>query len=71
MKEIRAIDEEAHKHLMRFPPRYWSKFRFTEHSKCDTLVNNMSKTFNRVIFGPKGKPIMTMLEEINGERGNK
>jgi hypothetical protein len=64
MREIRIINGEAHKHLMRNPPRYWSKSRFTEHSKCDTLVNNMSETFNSVILGPRGKPIVTMLEEI-------
>jgi hypothetical protein len=64
MREIRIINGEAHKHLIRNPPRYWSKSRFTEHSKCDVLVNNMSETFNSVILGPRGKPIVTMLEEI-------
>jgi hypothetical protein len=64
MREIRTINEEAKKYLMRIPPIYWSKSRFTEHSKCDVLVNNMSETFNSVILGPRGKPIVTMLEEI-------
>jgi hypothetical protein len=51
-------------HLMRIPPRYWSKSGFIEHSKCDTLVNNMYETYNSVIFGPRGKSIVTMLEDI-------
>lgn len=64
MREIRSINPEAHKYLMRTPPRHWSKSWFRFDSKCDVLVNNMSETFNSVILGPREKPIVTMFEEI-------
>ncbi|XP_012574218.1 uncharacterized protein [Cicer arietinum] len=64
MKELRKVNEEAYKHLVKIPPMFWSKSRFSFNSKCDVLVNNMSETFNSVIIGPRGKPIVTMLEDI-------
>ncbi|XP_072064533.1 uncharacterized protein [Arachis hypogaea] len=49
---------------------FWKKFsglelknrmwRFTFHSKCDTLVNNMSESFNAVIVEAREKPIVTI-----------
>ncbi|XP_058725523.1 uncharacterized protein LOC131596801 [Vicia villosa] len=66
MKEMRKINEEAFKHLLKIPPRHWSKSHFKYRTKSDVLVNNMSETFNSVIIGPRQKPIVTMLEEIRG-----
>jgi len=31
---------------------------------CDTIVNDISEAFNSVIVDARGKPIITMLEEI-------
>ena len=64
MREMRMVNEEAFKYLLKIPPRYWSKSRFPFQSKCDALLNNMSETFNSVILGPREKPIITMLDEI-------
>ncbi|XP_073225673.1 uncharacterized protein [Cicer arietinum] len=64
MKELRKVNKEAYKYLLKIPPRFWSKSRFSFNSKCDVLVNNMSETFNSVIIGPRGKPIVTMFEDI-------
>lgn len=64
MKEIKSISEEAFKYLIQIPPRHWSKAFFTHGPKCDTLVNNMSETFNSTIITARGKPIVTNLEEI-------
>ena len=66
MKEMRKVNEEAYKHLLKIPPRYWSKSMFKYNTKCDVLVNNMSETFNSVIIGPREKPIVSMLEDIRG-----
>jgi hypothetical protein len=66
MNEIKKLNGEAFKYLIKIKPRFWSKSYFTFHSKCDVLVNNMSETFNSVIMGPRQKPIVTMLEEIRG-----
>ncbi|XP_017419537.1 uncharacterized protein LOC108329701 [Vigna angularis] len=38
--------------------------RFTGRALCDTLTNNMSECFNSVIVDARGKPNITMLEEI-------
>ncbi|GAU39486.1 hypothetical protein TSUD_279070 [Trifolium subterraneum] len=64
MQEIKTINGEAFKHLIKIPPRHWSKSYFTPEPKCDTLVNNMSEAFNSVIVGARAKPIVTMIEEI-------
>jgi hypothetical protein len=50
MKEMRKVNEEAYKYLIKLPPRYWRKSRFSFNAKCDVLVN-MSETFNSVIWG--------------------
>ncbi|CAK8543318.1 unnamed protein product [Lathyrus sativus] len=64
MREIKVVNEEAFKHLWKIPPRLWSKFRFKNGPKCDTLVNNMSEAFKSVFVAARAKPIVTMLEEI-------
>ncbi|XP_058776171.1 uncharacterized protein LOC131650482 [Vicia villosa] len=66
MREMRKVNEEAYKHLLKIPPRFWSKSQFKYTTKSDVLVNNMSETFNSVIIGPRQKPIVTMMEEIRG-----
>ena len=64
MKEIQKVNDDAYKDLLKIPPRFWSKSRFSFQPKCDILLNNMSKTFNSVILDAREKPIVTMLEEI-------
>ncbi|XP_052725756.1 uncharacterized protein LOC128194344 isoform X2 [Vigna angularis] len=64
MRNIRAVNEDAYKHLIAIPPRYWSRSRFTERAKYDTLVNNMSEGFNNVLVSTRSKPIITLLEKI-------
>ncbi|CAK8565879.1 unnamed protein product [Lathyrus sativus] len=64
MLEIKGVNEEAFKHLIKIPPRFRSKSRFQPSSGCDTWVNNMSETFNSIFVAARSKSIMTMLEEI-------
>ncbi|XP_072062123.1 uncharacterized protein [Arachis hypogaea] len=64
MKTMRLKSEDAFRHLNSIPPRFWSRSRFSFHSKCDSLVNNMSESFNAVIVEAREKPIVTMLEDI-------
>ncbi|XP_022635199.1 uncharacterized protein LOC111241422 isoform X1 [Vigna radiata var. radiata] len=45
--------------------RFWSRSRFSGRPSCDTIVNNISEAFNSVIVDARGKPIITMLEEIH------
>ncbi|WVY97002.1 hypothetical protein V8G54_029153 [Vigna mungo] len=62
--QMKDVNEEAFKHLIGIPPRFWSKSRFSGRPSCDTLMNNISEAFNSVILDARGKPIITMLEEI-------
>lgn len=64
MLEIKGVNEEAFKHLIKIPPRFWSKSRFRTSTGCETLVNNMSEAFNFVFVAARAKSIMVMLEEI-------
>ncbi|CAK8576663.1 unnamed protein product [Lathyrus sativus] len=64
MREMRGVNEEAFKHMMKTPPRFWSKSQFKTTSKCDSVLNNMSEVFNNVIIEARAKPIVAMLEEI-------
>ncbi|XP_072054926.1 uncharacterized protein [Arachis hypogaea] len=61
---MRFKSEGAFWHLNNIPPRFWSRSRFSFHSKCDSLVNNMSESFNVIIVEAREKPIATMLEDI-------
>ncbi|XP_072054754.1 uncharacterized protein [Arachis hypogaea] len=49
MKSLRLKNEGAYRHLNSIPPRFWSHSRFSFYSKCDSLVNNMSESFNALI----------------------
>ncbi|XP_014515422.1 uncharacterized protein LOC106773224 [Vigna radiata var. radiata] len=44
--------------------KYWSRSRFSYEAVCDSLDNNICEAFNSVIVLARGKPIITMLEEI-------
>ncbi|RYR13381.1 hypothetical protein Ahy_B04g070407 isoform A [Arachis hypogaea] len=64
MAELKAVNQEDFQYQNAIPPKYWSRSRFTYNSKVDTLVNNMSESFNAAIVDAREKPIVTMLEEI-------
>ncbi|XP_020970118.1 uncharacterized protein LOC110268357 [Arachis ipaensis] len=64
MKNLRVLNEGAFRHLNGIPPRFWSRSRFTFLSKCDSLVNNMSESFNAVLVEAREKLIVSMLEDI-------
>ncbi|XP_039687156.1 uncharacterized protein [Medicago truncatula] len=64
MKEIKDIREGAYEYLKNIHAKHWSKHKFTGDQKCDTLVNNMSETFNSTIIIARGKPVVTMCEDI-------
>ncbi|XP_017426226.1 uncharacterized protein LOC108334801 [Vigna angularis] len=49
MRNIKQLNDEAFKYLLKIPPRYWSRSRFSSTPQCDTLVNNMSEAFNSVL----------------------
>ncbi|XP_058758429.1 uncharacterized protein LOC131631679 [Vicia villosa] len=64
MRAMRLINGEAYLHMLKTSPRFWSKSHFKVTNKCDTLLNNMSESFNSVILESRSKPLITMIEEI-------
>jgi len=64
MNEIKKISEEAYNYLLQTPVKHWGKSKFSNGPLCDTLVNNMTETFNSVIVVPRKKPVVTMIEDI-------
>ncbi|XP_014499203.1 uncharacterized protein LOC106760254 [Vigna radiata var. radiata] len=64
MLNIKQVNIEEYKYLISIPPRYWSRSRFTYEAVCDSMDNNICEAFNSVIVLARGKPIITMLEEI-------
>lgn len=64
MLEIKELNKEAFKHLVKIPPRFCRKYRFRTTPRCDTLMNNMLEAFNSVFITARAKPIVTIIEEI-------
>ncbi|XP_052733999.1 uncharacterized protein LOC128196591 [Vigna angularis] len=64
MLKIKEVNIEAYKYLIGIPPRFWSRSRFTGQAMTDTLDNNISEAFNSVLIHSRGKPIITMMEDI-------
>lgn len=64
MLEIKGVNEDAFKHLIKITLSYWTKSRFRTSTTCDTLLNNMSEAFNSKFITARAKPIIIMLEEI-------
>ncbi|XP_058746694.1 uncharacterized protein LOC131619636 [Vicia villosa] len=60
MKRMRLINEEAYLHMMKTPPRFWSRSYFRGTNKCDVVVNNLSESFNSVILEARSKPLVTV-----------
>lgn len=64
MLEMKDVNEEAFKNMIKIPPRFWRKPRFRRNALCDTLVNNMLEAFNSAFVTTRAKPIVIMIEEI-------
>ena len=63
MHNILAMDKCAHAYLSEVPKASWSRHAFSCHIKCD-MLNNLAESFNAWIKEARGKPILTMVEEI-------
>ncbi|WVZ09200.1 hypothetical protein V8G54_013730 [Vigna mungo] len=67
MRQMKEVNIDAFKYLIQIPPgqvNIGALKLFTGIPSCDTLVNNISEGFNSVILDARGKPIISMLEEI-------
>ena len=64
MDELKKLCPKAYEYLDNVDPSMWSRSYFTDHSKSDLLVNNLSESFNSYILDARDKPIVTMIEKI-------
>lgn len=60
MSGIRDVDEMDFKHMMKTPPKFWSKSFFRTQSKCESILDNKSEAFNSVIVESRVKPLVTI-----------
>ncbi|XP_024190660.1 uncharacterized protein LOC112194674 [Rosa chinensis] len=66
MEEMKSLDVDAYNWLTapERPPKHWSRVYFRTCNNCDILINNMCESFNALILEARGKPPITMFEEI-------
>ena len=64
MIDIKEENIDACNWLMDKPVHLWAKHAFGIDVKNDHVTNNMAKSFNQWICNIKGKPILTLLENI-------
>nr|GFA67358.1 hypothetical protein CTI12_AA105810 [Tanacetum cinerariifolium] len=64
MKEIKALDENAYTWLVDHDPNTWCRAYFEVDRSCVAFENGISESFNSKILSARGKPIITMLEDI-------
>ncbi|MED6126827.1 hypothetical protein PIB30_116841 [Stylosanthes scabra] len=64
MMRLKEVNEAAWEYLNRLDPKSWTKAHFSDWSKVDNVTNNNCETFNGKILKYRGKPTITMLEEV-------
>jgi hypothetical protein len=67
MEKMKTLDSKAHVWLEQMAPNTWVKAYFSCFPKCDTLLNNSCKVFNKYILEARELPIMSMLQKIKGQ----
>ncbi|XP_025692404.1 uncharacterized protein [Arachis hypogaea] len=64
MQRLKRINEDAWAYLAKLDPGCWTKSKFSHYPKLDNITNNMTEVWNAKIVHYRGKPILTMLEEL-------
>nr|XP_016438049.1 PREDICTED: uncharacterized protein LOC107764034 isoform X1 [Nicotiana tabacum] len=64
LDELNTLGHNIVEDLISYNKERWCKVYFKEFSKCDSVDNNMSESFNAWILGARHKTIVSMLEEI-------
>ncbi|GJW40778.1 hypothetical protein Tco_0066623 [Tanacetum coccineum] len=64
MEQIKMLDEAAHKWLVERDPNSWSRAFFEMDRDTAAFENGISESFNSRILNARGKPLITMLEDI-------
>ncbi|XP_031390677.1 uncharacterized protein LOC116203150 [Punica granatum] len=62
--QVKELNVAAWNYLSNLPITSWTRAAFPTESKNQSLLNNMCEQFNGSIVKFRGKPILTMLEDI-------
>ncbi|XP_071929017.1 uncharacterized protein [Coffea arabica] len=65
IEDLKKFDKEAYEWVKKAPhPSHWCKTFFSEHTRCDMLVNNLCESFNGHILEVRQQSIITVFETI-------
>ncbi|KAH7847186.1 hypothetical protein Vadar_023010 [Vaccinium darrowii] len=64
MTVIKDASTEAHDWLMGLPPQMWARHTFDSRVKSEHVTNNMVESFNNWVGNCRGKPVLTLIENI-------
>ncbi|GJR58588.1 mutator type transposase [Tanacetum coccineum] len=64
MGKLKLFNSDAYDWLMKIPLEQWRIAYFLGRAKCDLLINNICKVFNRQLVDGRDQPIITCLEYI-------
>ncbi|XP_016164255.1 uncharacterized protein LOC107606740 [Arachis ipaensis] len=64
MTRIKRINQQAWEYLAKWPKEAWTKAHFSEGPKVDNICNNACESFNSKTKHDRGKPILTLAEEV-------
>nr|KAJ0197066.1 hypothetical protein LSAT_V11C700369130 [Lactuca sativa] len=64
MEKMKQLNNDAYDDLMKRNPKTWCRAYFATNRACEAVENGISESFNSTIIGARGKPLITMLEEI-------
>ncbi|XP_062014543.1 uncharacterized protein LOC133731104 [Rosa rugosa] len=66
MEDMKALDFDAYKWLTAKdrPAIHWCRAYFNTDGDCDIMINNLCESFNSWILEARGKPPVTMFEEL-------
>ncbi|GFY87982.1 hypothetical protein Acr_05g0016210 [Actinidia rufa] len=64
MDEIKQVSPETHALLVKFPIAEWARHTFDPSVKSDHITSNLVESFNNWVGNARGKPILTMIENI-------
>ncbi|XP_072063921.1 uncharacterized protein [Arachis hypogaea] len=64
MQRLKRMNEDAWAYLAKLDPGCLTKSKFSHYPKLDNITNNMTEVWNAKIVHYRGKPILTMLEEL-------
>lgn len=67
LQKVDDTDVTPYVWLSRINPEHWAQYHFPTRTKCCSIVNNMSESFNNYIMASRDLPIVSMWEWIRNK----